>query len=80
MHFGEGDYEQTEEAIRSLLAEAGDKQIGAEARPEGEVETADAALRTPETYLGGAARAGAGSTARRPGRRTTAPSTRPHWN
>ena len=54
MHFGEGEYEQTEQAIRSLLAEAGDKQIGAEARPEGEVETADAALRTPETYLGGA--------------------------
>ena len=54
VHFGEGEYEQTEQAIRSLLAEAGDKQIGAEARPEGEVETADAALRTPETYLGGA--------------------------
>ena len=54
VHFGEGDYEQTEQAIRSLLAEAGDREIGREARPEGEVETADAALRTPETYLGGA--------------------------
>ena len=52
VHFGEGDYDQTEKAIRSLLAEAGDAKLGAEARPEGEVETADRDLRTPETYLG----------------------------
>ena len=52
VHFGEGDYERTEEAIRSLLAEAGGGEIGGEARPEGEVETADPGLRTPETYLG----------------------------
>ncbi len=52
VHFGEGDYERTEEAIRSLLAEAGGGEVGAEARPEGQVETADPGLRTPETYLG----------------------------
>jgi cytochrome c biogenesis protein CcdA/thiol-disulfide isomerase/thioredoxin len=51
VHFGEGDYETTEKAIRSLLAEAGDNQLGAEARPKG-AEAADPDLRTPETYLG----------------------------
>jgi cytochrome c biogenesis protein CcdA/thiol-disulfide isomerase/thioredoxin len=51
VHFGEGDYEQTEAAIRSLLAEAGRARLGARARP-GEVETIDPQLRTPETYLG----------------------------
>jgi cytochrome c biogenesis protein CcdA/thiol-disulfide isomerase/thioredoxin len=51
VHFGEGDYEQTEEAIRALLAEAGDRRLGSEAQP-GEVETIDPQLRTPETYLG----------------------------
>jgi cytochrome c biogenesis protein CcdA/thiol-disulfide isomerase/thioredoxin len=48
-HFGEGDYATTESAIRSLLAEAGDKNLGAMAgRQRGEVP-GDA---TPETYLG----------------------------
>jgi cytochrome c biogenesis protein CcdA/thiol-disulfide isomerase/thioredoxin len=51
VHFGEGDYDQTEAAIRSLLAEAGAKRLGDDARP-GRVETADPNLRTPETYLG----------------------------
>jgi thiol-disulfide isomerase/thioredoxin len=51
VHFGEGDYEQTEAAIRSLLAEAGHTGLGTRARP-GEVETIDPDLRTPETYLG----------------------------
>jgi cytochrome c biogenesis protein CcdA/thiol-disulfide isomerase/thioredoxin len=51
VHFGEGEYEQTEAAIRSLLAEAGDRGLGTRAKP-GAVETADAGLRTPETYLG----------------------------
>ena len=52
-HFGEGDYEQTEEAIRALLAEAGHaKGLGklSGARPE----SADPRVRTPETYLGSA--------------------------
>jgi cytochrome c biogenesis protein CcdA/thiol-disulfide isomerase/thioredoxin len=51
VHFGEGDYEETEAAIRSLLAEAGN-QPGPEA--EADAETADPALGTPETYLGAA--------------------------
>jgi thiol-disulfide isomerase/thioredoxin len=50
VHFGEGAYETTEAAIRSLLAEAGDTNLGAGARAS--AETADPGLRTPETYLG----------------------------
>jgi cytochrome c biogenesis protein CcdA/thiol-disulfide isomerase/thioredoxin len=52
VHFGEGSYEETEGAIRSLLAEAGDAaRLGARVRPQ-LAETADPGLRTPETYLG----------------------------
>ena len=51
VHFGEGDNDQTEAAIRSLLADAGTTELGADAKP-GRVETADPDLRTPETYLG----------------------------
>jgi cytochrome c biogenesis protein CcdA/thiol-disulfide isomerase/thioredoxin len=51
VHFGEGDYETTEKAIRTLLAEAGDAKLGSESRPKG-TEAADPNLRTPETYLG----------------------------
>jgi len=50
VHFGEGEYEQTELAIRSLLAEAGDSELGDEV--DATAETADPALATPETYLG----------------------------
>jgi cytochrome c biogenesis protein CcdA/thiol-disulfide isomerase/thioredoxin len=49
-HFGEGAYETTERAIRSLLAEAGadpGQSVGEEP-----AEVADRGLRTPETYLG----------------------------
>ena len=46
-HFGEGDYEQTEAAIRALLREP-----GAMAGPARTYETAE--QRTPETYLGSA--------------------------
>jgi cytochrome c biogenesis protein CcdA/thiol-disulfide isomerase/thioredoxin len=49
-HFGEGDYERTEAAIRALLAEAGADRLGAPARPH--AETASSGLATPETYLG----------------------------
>ena len=52
VHFGEGSYEETEKAIRSLLAEAGDKDVGDTAKPDEEVETIDRGLKTPETYLG----------------------------
>ncbi|HEY8001976.1 MAG TPA: cytochrome c biogenesis protein DipZ [Solirubrobacterales bacterium] len=54
VHFGEGGYDETEKAIRSLLAEAGQGSLGGAARPDGQVETADRNLRTPETYLGAA--------------------------
>jgi thiol-disulfide isomerase/thioredoxin len=51
-HFGEGDYEQTERAIRSLLAEDGAGDLGGRAKATAEV--ADPGLGTPETYLGSA--------------------------
>ena len=50
VHFGEGEYETTEAAIRSLLAEAGDPRLGSPTRVE--AQTASASTRTPETYLG----------------------------
>ena len=49
-HFGEGEYDKTEAAIRALLAEAGADRLGTPARAR--VETASAGLETPETYLG----------------------------
>jgi len=51
VHFGEGDYGQSENAIRSLLAER-DGQVGAKARPR-DPFTISAAT-TPETYVGSA--------------------------
>jgi cytochrome c biogenesis protein CcdA/thiol-disulfide isomerase/thioredoxin len=53
VHFGEGDYKQTEAAIRALLAEAGDRRLGAAAAPHGPIETVGRRA-TPETYLGSA--------------------------
>jgi cytochrome c biogenesis protein CcdA/thiol-disulfide isomerase/thioredoxin len=50
VHFGEGEYEQSEMAIRSLLEEAGHRNPGAMASPEGVVHPT--ALATPETYIG----------------------------
>jgi len=51
-HFGEGDYDVTERAIRSLLAEAGAGALGERAgRQRAEVPGTHA---TPETYLGAA--------------------------
>ena len=48
-HFGEGDYDKTEAAIRTLLAEAGAAKLGGARR----VGTEDAVeAQTPETYLG----------------------------
>jgi cytochrome c biogenesis protein CcdA/thiol-disulfide isomerase/thioredoxin len=57
VHLGEGEYEQTEAAIRTLLAEAGDRRLGAAARPRGPIETV-ARRATPETYLGSARASG----------------------
>jgi cytochrome c biogenesis protein CcdA/thiol-disulfide isomerase/thioredoxin len=48
-HFGEGDYATTEGAIRTLLAEAGDKDLGRRAGHQAGEVPGDA---TPETYLG----------------------------
>ena len=52
VHFGEGEYETTERAIRTLLREKGDDELGAGARAS--AESANPATRTPETYLGSA--------------------------
>lgn len=53
-HFGEGDYAETEKAIRALLAERGDGSgglgLGEPSTPA--TERADPGGRTPETYLG----------------------------
>ena len=51
VHFGEGAYKETEAAIRTLLAEAGDRRLGAAAEPQGMIETVGHRA-TPETYLG----------------------------
>jgi thiol-disulfide isomerase/thioredoxin len=55
-HFGEGEYRQTEEAVRSLLAEARGAPLGRLVRTRAEVPSAN--LQTPETYLGSARSAG----------------------
>jgi cytochrome c biogenesis protein CcdA/thiol-disulfide isomerase/thioredoxin len=47
--FGEGDYSQTETAIRALLAESG-HQVGAKSHPTGVIVPSQET--TPETYLG----------------------------
>ncbi len=52
-HLGEGDYKETEAAIRTLLAEAGRTRLGGAARPQGKIVTVGAKA-TPETYLGSA--------------------------
>jgi hypothetical protein len=51
VHFGEGEYEETEDAIRTLLAEAGRDRLGerSEATTQSHMPRA-----TPETYLGAA--------------------------
>jgi cytochrome c biogenesis protein CcdA/thiol-disulfide isomerase/thioredoxin len=51
VHFGEGSYEETERAIRSLLAEAGRRDLGAMAKAHSERPDPHA---TPESYLGAA--------------------------
>ena len=50
VHFGEGEYDRTETAIRALLREAGHANPGAMAAPRGVVHPTFEA--TPETYLG----------------------------
>jgi cytochrome c biogenesis protein CcdA/thiol-disulfide isomerase/thioredoxin len=52
VHFGEGEYDEQEAAIRSLLAERPGVRLGAGARPRGVVTPS--ADTSPETYLGSA--------------------------
>ncbi len=52
-HIGEGEYPETEAAIRALLAEAGHDKLGGAAKPAGAI-TNIAAQATAETYLGSA--------------------------
>ena len=52
-HFGEGDYKETEAAVRALLAEAGTRKLGAPAQP-GAQDAPSGHVLTPETYLGSA--------------------------
>jgi thiol-disulfide isomerase/thioredoxin len=49
VHFGEGEYARTENAIRALLAEAGRSRLGGMSKARVQ---APGALATPETYLG----------------------------
>jgi cytochrome c biogenesis protein CcdA/thiol-disulfide isomerase/thioredoxin len=51
-HFGEGDYDVTERAIRSLLAEAGTSRLGGMTHARAQVPATG--VTTPETYLGAA--------------------------
>jgi thiol-disulfide isomerase/thioredoxin len=57
VHFGEGDYKGTEDAIREVLAAEDDGDLGRRARHVS-VKAPDPGLRTPETYLGAARAAG----------------------
>ncbi len=50
-HFGEGGYGATESAIRALLAEAGDRRLGARADRARAIAPGKGA-QTPETYFG----------------------------
>ena len=61
-HFGEGEYDQTEKAIRGLLAENSQTKLSANfVVPQSQAPAVDR-RQTPETYLGGArANAYAGS-------------------
>jgi cytochrome c biogenesis protein CcdA/thiol-disulfide isomerase/thioredoxin len=51
VHFGEGEYEETEDAIRTLLAESGRERLGVRSEAETQSHMPSA---TPETYLGAA--------------------------
>jgi cytochrome c biogenesis protein CcdA/thiol-disulfide isomerase/thioredoxin len=72
-HFGEGAYAQTERAIRTLLAEAGEGQLPekSDVRPT----SAAAGVRTPETYLGALRAQGFTGMAPEAGRRRYPPPT-----
>jgi len=70
-HFGEGAYDKTEANIRTLLADAGERDLGGTSRATGQKPTR---LATPETYLGAARAERFLPAPPEPGRRTyTAP-------
>jgi cytochrome c biogenesis protein CcdA/thiol-disulfide isomerase/thioredoxin len=52
VHFGEGDYGTTERAIRSLLAERGERGLSGMAKVRAQAPSPG--VTTPESYLGGA--------------------------
>jgi cytochrome c biogenesis protein CcdA/thiol-disulfide isomerase/thioredoxin len=64
-HFGEGAYDETETAIRALLAEAGRERLGDMTRAR--TESPDPGVATPETYLGVARASGFVPSRPRPG-------------
>ena len=64
-HFGEGDYDVTERAIRSLLAEAGASRLGGMTHARAQVPAHG--VTTPETYLGAARAQGYANGPIRPG-------------
>src|SRR4051794_23765522 len=68
---GEGEYDKTEAAIRSLLREAGHRRVGAEAKPRDVVVPSSET--SPETYLGTRRALGWLGDEPRAGRRTYAP-------
>ena len=65
VHLGEGEYAQTEQDIRALLAEAGARRLGAHSRPRDVIRPS--LQTTPETYVG-AERADGFTTAPKTGR------------
>jgi cytochrome c biogenesis protein CcdA/thiol-disulfide isomerase/thioredoxin len=52
IHYGEGKYEETEEAIRSLLRENGARGLGGDTSKSVKAEKASTFQTSPETYLG----------------------------
>ena len=68
-HFGEGDYDKSEESIRSLLEERGAGNLGGDSRPSKNFDPAFEA--SPETYVGTARATGfTGAGTPRDGRHT----------
>jgi cytochrome c biogenesis protein CcdA/thiol-disulfide isomerase/thioredoxin len=70
-HFGEGEYDASESAIRALLAERGAHVTAARARPHGITPVSHRA--TPETYVGAKRAQGWVGTPPTPGTRTYTP-------
>jgi thiol-disulfide isomerase/thioredoxin len=54
IHYGEGKYDETEEAIRSLLRENGSRGLGGDTSKSVKAETVSDFNISPETYLGAA--------------------------